>query len=142
MGEEVNVRLLGPDDHGLVMGAGDLFDAPPISAQTTAVLASERDFLWFAMSGNRPVGFASATSILHPDQPPNLFFNELGVHEDFRRRGVATRLVEAVLAHARRSDIWPVWVLAEGDDAQAIAFYRSLSGLSQAGSVFFEWEQK
>lgn len=142
MREEVTVRLLGPDDHDLVMDAGDLFDAPPIAAQTAAVLASGRDFLWFAFSGNRPVAFASATSVLHPDQPPNLFFNELGVHEDFRRRGVATRLVEAVVDYARCNDIWPVWVLAEGDDRQAIAFYRSLSGLSQAGAVFFEWEQK
>lgn len=136
----IAIRLLGPGDEALVASATGLFDHAPIADQTRDFLASAREFLWFAMDDDKPVGFVSATSILHPDKQPHLFVNELTTHADYRRRGIARRLMEAVEAFARAERLRPVWVVAEGDDEQAIAFYRSLGGMTEAGAVFFESE--
>ena len=135
----ITIRLLGPKDAALVASAAALFDHPPLPDQTAVYLASERDFLWFAFADDAPVGFVSTVVVLHPDKPPQLFVTELGVAETTRRRGIATRLMQTVVAFGRERALWPVWVVAEGDDAHAIAFYRSLSGLTEAGAVHFEW---
>ena len=134
------IRLLGPDDHALVTQAQGLFDNPPIADQTRAFLASDRDFLWFAILDEQPVGFVSATSVLHPDKLPNLFVNELETRDGFRRRGIATRLMRTVQGYGKAHDLWPIWLAAEGDDAQAIAFYRSLGDMEGRGATVFEWE--
>ena len=136
----IAIRLLGTGDEALVASAEGLFDDPPLEDQTQAFLESEREFLWFAIYGGKPVGFVSAASILHPDKQPHLFVNELATHAEYRRRGIARRLMETVAEFARARKLWPVWVAAEGDDEQAIAFYRSLGGMTERGAVVFEWE--
>ena len=140
MRPEVAIRLLGPGDETLVEAAAELFDHEPLPEQTRAFLASEREFLWLAIVKGRPAGFVSATSILHPDKRPHLFVNELATHEDHRRRGIATRLMRTVEQYGREHGLWPIWLAAEGDDEQAIAFYQSLSDMEERGAVVFEWE--
>lgn len=140
MTEPIAIRLLGPEDQVLVEAATDLFDNPPLADQTRAFLASDRDFIWFAIASDKPVGFVSASVLLHPDKPPHLFINELATAESHRRRGVATRLIEAVLEFGKAQALWPVWVAAEGDDEQAQAFYRSLGDKTERGVIVFEWE--
>lgn len=140
MTDRIAIRLLGSEDLELVLSAADLFDEPPIPDQTRAFLESEREFLWFALDGERPVGFVSASVLLHPDKPPHLFVNELATAEPYRRRGIATRLMQTVVDFGRERKLWPVWVAADGDDDLAQAFYRSLAGLTERGAVVFEWE--
>ena len=140
MGEQIEIRRLGPDDFDLVMSAQGLFDFEPLADQSKAFLSSDREFIWFAMDGETPVGFVSASVILHPDKPPHLFVNELATHEGHRRKGVATALMETVVSFSREAGLWPVWLAAESDDEQAKAFYRSLRRPSERGSVIFEWE--
>ncbi len=140
MAGTVTIRLLGPGDESLVLSAAELFDDPPIPEQTSLFLASERDFLCFAIANGRPVGFVSASVLLHPDKLPHLFINELAIAESHRRRGIATRLIQAVVDLGRERALWPVWVVAESDDDPAQAFYRSLSGATERGAVVFEWE--
>ena len=138
----VNVRLLGPDDAALVLSSPDLFDAAPLPDQTIAMLESERDFLWFAFAQGRPVGFASATMVLHPDQRPVLFLNEIAVDEAVQRRGIGTMLMQAAIDLARSKGWTSTWVLARSDDAPAQTFYRSLSPATTQPSIMFEWESK
>ena len=137
---EISIRLLSAADEALVLSAAGLFDFSPMSDETRAFLSSDREFLWFAMANVQPVGFVSATSILHPDKSPHLFVNELAVHNNWRRRGVATKLMETVVAYGRENALWPIWLAAEGDDRNAQEFYRSLSDLSERGAIVFEWE--
>lgn len=137
----LSIRKLVPEDAELVHAAADLFDEPPIKQQTEAFLRSDRDHIWFAYLGQEPVGFVSATTLLHPDKPPHIFVNELGVDEDYRRRGVATRLMAEAVSFARANKMTPLWLAAEGDDDLANNFYRSLSGPTERGSVVYEWEE-
>ena len=136
----MEIRLLGPADQELANSAADLFDDRLIAEQLSDFLASERDFLWLALVDGQVAGFVSATIVLHPDKMPHLFVNELATHEDFRRRGVATQLMRTVQGYGKANGLWPIWVAAEGDDEQAIAFYRSLSDMGERAVVVFEWE--
>lgn len=138
--DDLSIKLLGATDEALILNAKGLFDYPPLTDQTRAFLKSDREFLWFAITDGQAVGFVSATSILHPDKRPHLFINELAVHNDWRRQGIATKLIETVIAFGGENALCPVWLAAEGDDQQAQAFYRSLSELSERGAVVFEWE--
>ena len=140
MPKQIEVRRLGTDDLDLMMSAQGLFDFAPLTDQSEAFLSSEREFIWFAMDGETPVGFVSATVILHPDKAPHLFVNELATHENHHREGIATLLMATVVQFGRQSGLWPVWLAAEVDDDQAKAFYRSLSVPSERGAVVFEWE--
>ena len=91
-GPDVEVRLLGPDDAPRVDGADPgLFDGPVVAARTRAVLADPRHHLVGALEGGSLVGFVSAVHYLHPDKPPELFVNEVGVRATHRRRGLARR---------------------------------------------------
>lgn len=139
--EAVTIRMLGQGDEALVHSAADLFDDPPIAEQTTAFLNSDRDHIWIAYCGQEPVGFVSAITLLHPDKPPHIFVNELGVDDDYRRQGIATRLMAEAVSFARSCGLTPLWLAAEGDDDLANSFYRSLSEPIERGSVVYEWEE-
>ncbi len=139
--QEIGVRLLGPGDKELIAAASHLFDHPPTPDQTTAFLTSDRDYIWVAYTDGEAVGFASATILLHPDKPPHLFLQELGVDEDHRRRGVATKIMETAIAFAGEMDLLPLWLAAEADDDQANTFYRSLPDKTERGSIVYEWEK-
>ncbi|SIO12695.1 Ribosomal protein S18 acetylase RimI [Parasphingorhabdus marina DSM 22363] len=137
----LSIRKLGPEDIELVHSAADLFDDPPIKEQTKAFLESDRDHIWIAYLGQEPVGMLTATTLLHPDKSPHIFVNELGIDDDYRRRGIATRLMAEAVSFARSCGLTPLWLAAEGDDDQANAFYRSLSEPTERVSVVYEWEE-
>ncbi|MFA6219527.1 MAG: GNAT family N-acetyltransferase [Erythrobacter sp.] len=141
MAEGVEIRLLSSDDFDLVLSAEGLFDHQPIPQQTAAFLASDRDFIWFAMEALVPIGFVSASVILHPDKLPHLFVNERATREDRRRRGVARMLLQTVVDFGKSNSIWPLGLAAEGDDEPAKAVYRSPDGFGERDAVVFEWEQ-
>lgn len=136
----IEVRLLSADDFDLVQSAEGLFDHQPLPQQTAAFLASDRDFIWFALEAGVPVGFVSASVILHPDKLPHLFVNELATREDRRRRGIARALMQTVADFGRSNGFWPIWLAAEGDDRPAKAFYRSLDDFDERDVVVFEWD--
>ena len=81
-----------------------------------------------AIDGGELVGFASAVHYVHPDKPVQLWINEVGVAERWRRRGVGRRLVEALLAHARTLGCEEVWVATEHDNVAAQQLYASTGG--------------
>jgi GNAT superfamily N-acetyltransferase len=79
--------------------------------------------------------------VLHPDQRPVLFLNEIAVDDAAQRRGTGTLLMEAAIDLARSRGWASTWVLAENDDEAAKTFYRSLSPATSQPSVMFEWEE-
>lgn len=48
--------------------------------------------------------------------------------------------MRTVEEYGKMNGLWPIGVAAEGDDAQAIAFYRSLGDMEERGATVFEWE--
>lgn len=139
MDDDISCLQLGPDDLPLLLCAPtDLFDHLVDPAQAKHFLEDPRHLLFFAVDGSEVVGFVSGTILLHPDKPPSLFVNEVGVREAWRRKGIGRVLVENIIKTARGRGCGNFWLATEPDNAAALALYRSLDG-EEIGAVCFGW---
>lgn len=103
----------------------DVFDAPPQPALLASYLADPRLHIIVAMDGAQMVGMCSGMHYHHPDKPPQMWIDELGVADPWRRQGLATRLVSGLCDLARTLACTEVWVIADPTD-MAEGFYTSL----------------
>ncbi len=71
------------------------------------------------------IGMVTGVHFHHPDKPPQMWINELGMAGPFGRQGIATALVDAPSEHARDLACTEIWVIADPTD-MAEAFYTSL----------------
>jgi aminoglycoside 6'-N-acetyltransferase I len=132
----VEVRLLSAADTELILSAADgVFDDAAEPALTAKFLEDPRHHIVAAVVEGRLVGFASAVHYIHPDKPPELWINEVGVAPAYQRQGVGRRLIDALLAHGRALGCKEAWVLTEHDNEAARALYRS-AGASEETVVY------
>jgi len=116
---QTTVRRLHAGDEEVVRRLAE--DVPQ-----TALLADQRTIFVAAFSGDEPVGFAFGYLLpRRHGKPSMLFVYELDVVESHRRRGVATRLMQELFAHAGGAE---AFVLTEPDNVAANATYAKLGG--------------
>lgn len=128
-------RVTAAKAHLLDRVAPGVFDFDVRPELLREFLANPMNHLFVAVAGGNVVGMATGISYVHPDKPLQMFVNEVGVAEPYRRRGIGRRLVEALLAHAEALDCTEAWVATEADNAPALALYRSTGGLEARESV-------
>lgn len=119
--------------------APDVFDGPMRPDSLAAFLDDPRHVLWFAEADGQVVGFASGTELLHPDKPPQMFINEVGVSPAWRRRGIGRALVSALIADARARGCDYAWLGTDVDNVGGNACFGSVPGAKRA-EVFALWE--
>lgn len=129
-----NIRLLGPADAAVLDRVDpDVFDFPVQPALAQQYLSDPNCLLAVALDEqNVVVGMASGIVYLHPDKPLQLFINEVGVAEPVRRQGLARRLVQTLLDHARALGCTEAWVATEESNTAARALYEALGGKEDA----------
>jgi ribosomal protein S18 acetylase RimI-like enzyme len=138
----VQIQRLGPDDEALVVAAAPLFDDPIDLATTRKFLADERHHLLIAYEDDRPAGFISGVELLHPDKRGReMFLYELGVHEEFRERGIGRALVEALLQLAWKRGCYGAFVLTDEANVAAMATYRGAGGRREPDSAMIAWDR-
>ena len=123
----LEVIRCGAVDADVVLRAAALFDETPTPEFTAGFLASAGHHLLLAIDGDTPVGFVTGVEIAHPDKRVEMFVYELGVDDDRRREGIATRLLEELAVLAAELGCRGLWVLTEPDNAAALATYRRAS---------------
>jgi ribosomal protein S18 acetylase RimI-like enzyme len=129
------VRLLGSGDEQLLAHvADDLFDNPIDPALAAAFLNDPRHHLVAAVDDGVVVGFVSAVDYIHPDKPAELWINETGVAPTHQGRGIAKRMIAAMLDHGRAIGCTSAWVLTDRTNAAANALYRAVGGAEGADS--------
>jgi ribosomal protein S18 acetylase RimI-like enzyme len=136
---EVVLKRLGPGDDAEAQRFDAAFDETVERDLAARYLADDRHHLVAAYADGEPAGVATATEILRPDKPPELFLNELVVIPAFRRRGVASALLAEIKRLAAERGCVSIWVLTEKDNEGGMATYRGAGGRRVEGStVMFE----
>jgi len=135
----MEIRALGPGDEAAVGEAGHLFDNAVDQGATARFLMEAGHHLLVAYDKERPVGFASGVELTHPDKGTEMFLYELEVDESFRRRGIGTALVNALVALARERGCYGVFVFTDDDNAPARTTYRRAGGREVSRQLMIEW---
>lgn len=127
---EVSVRVLGRDDLAVLDAvAADVFDHPVERRWAAEFLADPRHHLAVAVADGVVVGMASGVHYVHPDKPPELWVNEVGVAPPYQNRGVGRRLLRALFARGRQVGCAKGWVGTEVGNAAARRLYRAVGGV-------------
>ena len=93
------VRVLGRGDAAILDHvAPGVFDNDVDARWTAEFFADSRHHLVVALDGATVIGIASGVHYVHPDKPPELFVNEVGVAPTHQGRGIGRQLMEALRA--------------------------------------------
>jgi GNAT superfamily N-acetyltransferase len=126
----ITVRLLGRDDaSALDRVAAGVFDYEIDPRWTAEFLADARHHLAVALDGDTIVGMASAVHYVHPDKPPELWVNEVGVAPSHWRRGIGRRLLRALFARGRELGCRAAWVATDPGNTAARGLYAAAGGV-------------
>lgn len=125
----VDIRILGPDDGAMLERVDpEVFDEGVDARWSAEFLADPRHHLAVAIDGGVVVGMASGVHYVHPDKPPELWINEVGVAPSHHRRGIGKRLLDALFARARGLGCGEAWALTETGNTAARALYAAAGG--------------
>jgi ribosomal protein S18 acetylase RimI-like enzyme len=140
--DDVEIRLLGPGDEAILAAVEpEVFDEAVRAEWVATFLAEPTHHIAVARRAGSVIAFASAVRYLHPDKPPQLWINEVGVAPTYQRRGVGKRLMLALLDLAQETGCSEAWVLTERDNAAAQGLYRAAGGRDTGdGTVLFEFK--
>ncbi len=137
----VEIRVLGKDDRAVLdQVAADVFDQAVDPRWTAEFFSDSRHHLAVALDGNLVVGFISAVHYVHPDKPPELWINEVGVAPSHQRQGLGRRLLSAMLQHGEALGCVQAWVLTSPTNTAAQRLYQAAGGQAEAEpSILFEF---
>ena len=133
----VEVRVLQPGEARVLERVTEgVFDAPVRPAYARAFLAEPGHRIAVAVDDGTVVGMVTAARYLHPDKPPELWIDEVGVAPGVRGRGIGGRLMDAMLAEARAMGCREAWVLADPDNEAARRLYESRKGRGSTVAMY------
>ncbi len=115
------------------------FDNPVDPSRAYGELATRVNEIVVALEMGEVVGFASGTAVVHSCGAPAFFVNEVGVHEDVQRQGVATRLLDRLMDLAWDRGCEVIWLATEGDNRPARGLYRKQGGKETGDIVMYDW---
>jgi aminoglycoside 3-N-acetyltransferase I len=134
----LELRVLGPDDvahlesmlslFGRAFGDPDTYDkARPGPGYLAGLLGSPGFVAVAAIHEGRVVGGLAAYVLPKFEQARSeLYIYDLAVDEPFRRRGIATGLIDRLRAVAVDRGAWVIYVQADRGDAPAVGLYSKL----------------
>ena len=127
--QRFTIRVLGPGDAAVLdRVAPGVFDHDVDVRWTAEFFADARHHLAVAIDDGVVVGMASAVHYVHPDKPPELWVNEVGVAPTHQRRGIGRALLQALFARGRELGCREAWVLTEEDNVAARRLYAAVGG--------------
>jgi len=124
---EIKVLRRG-DDVVLRNVATGVFDNPIDPKLAREFLEDPRHHIAVAVDNGLVVGFASGVHYIHPDKPPELWINEVGIAPTHRRRGLGKAVLKALFDAARELNCTTAWVLTDGGNPAAMKLYSSIGG--------------
>ncbi|HYC95218.1 MAG TPA: GNAT family N-acetyltransferase [Sphingomicrobium sp.] len=110
-----------------VFGEEGYHGPPPGRDYLGRLLADDKFIALVARIGQEMVGALAAYEMVKFEaERSEIYIYDLAVREEYRRRGVATALIEALQPIAREMGAWVIMVQADPPDAPAVALYDKL----------------
>ncbi len=104
-------------------------------------LADPRHHIVAAIDNNVMIGFASAVHYIHPDKPPELWINEVGVASSHQKQGIGKAIMKELLRLGNELGCNVAWVLTDRNNAAGNGLYKSVGGkLEDGNTVLYEFE--
>jgi ribosomal protein S18 acetylase RimI-like enzyme len=113
--------------------AEDVFDETIDPARLAAYVAEPGHLMVVAVADGEVVGQARGMVHRHPDQPTELYIDNLGVTPARRREGLATRMLDELIDWGRSLGCEEAWVGTEIDNEAARELYE---GRGSAAETF------
>ena len=135
---EVQIIRAAPAQAGLLdRVAEDVFDERIDLGRLAAYLADPSHLMVLAISNGEVIGQARGVVHRHPDEPTELYIDNLGVTPTRKREGVATRLLDDLVAWARSLGCEQAWVGTEVDNEAARALYQGRGSDAETFVMYF-----
>ncbi|WP_245426940.1 GNAT family N-acetyltransferase [Rhizobium sp. L18] len=126
MPEVIRTCRLTRDTSGLLENiAEEVFDEEINTPRLATYLESPGHLMIIAVCGTQVIGQIAACVHSHPDRASDVYIDNLGVSPPFRRRGVARRLVDEVLAWGKTLECDQAWIVTDIENHAARALRRS-----------------
>jgi len=123
--KDITVDRVGPEHADWFTNiAADVFDEAIDPERLSLYLRAPDHLMVLARDGALVVGQVAAVIHRHPDKPPELYIDEVGVTGSHLRQGIAGRMVEAMLAIGRAAGCEECWLGTEPDNLAARALYK------------------
>lgn len=138
----LDIQLLSPANANLLSNvAPEVFDYAIEPPYLEAFLADPRHIMFVAVDNPIVVGMASAVEYFHPDKPPQLWINEVGVASTHRRQGIGRKLVEALITFAQDRGCIYAWLGTDTNNIAAQACFSSVPGVEKPQPfLLYEWD--
>lgn len=121
---DISIVRVGEGDADLLQQVADeVFDAPIDPLRLRAFLADARHLMVLAMHGGTVVGQGRGIIHLNPDEPSELYIDNMGVSPRFQRQGCGARLLEELLQWGAERGCEHAWLATEPDNTAARALY-------------------
>ena len=132
----VEIRVLRADEAWVLEGVAEgVFDHPISPRWAAEFFADPRHHLAVALISGRVVGMASGIHYVHPDKPPELWVNEVGVADQHAGQGIGRRLLAVLFDHAQTLGCAAAWVLTHPEIGAACRMYEAAGGQADPDPV-------
>ena len=132
MSTSFTIRMLNADEAALLSRvAPGIFDNAIDPRWSAEFLADDRHHMAVALDDGQVVGMASAVHYVHPDKPPELWINEVGVAPSHQQQGIGQQLLRALFERGRELGCTEAWLGTEVDNKAARRLYAAVGGSEQ-----------
>ena len=109
--------------------------------QLARFIGDPRHVMLVAIEDGVVVGMASAVEYFHPDKPPQMWINEVGVSPAWQRHGIGRALIAALVEAARQRGCAYAWLGTDSDNTAAQACFRSVPDVEPPQPfLLYEWD--
>ena len=141
MSSEFTTHWISADNsHLLSRVAPGVFDHDVDLVRLTQYLAHPVNWMGVAVHDDLVVGMIMSVILYTPDKPPELFLNEIGTGDDWRRKGIARSLMQKLFERADSEGIEEIWLGTEPDNDAANGLYQSFKHEREDAVIYyFDW---
>ena len=139
----MEIKRITNIDQDLINQVNQIFDDKQWDLSQGSLFLSDKNNLFLlAFEDKKPVGFLIAHRLQRFDnRKAEVLLYEIGVHPDYRRKGIGKSLINEVKKWAIEVNAAEIWVLTEKTNPIAMKLYQSVGGIEESpGTIMYVYK--